>query len=1684
MKRLLSAFLSCAVIFTSLQFPALAVTGEPTPPESSPPVDSQWVNPFSLTDRFIVKSTTPVIPGNLLGEQTCISSQALQTNLSELNDYYAVTLDSAVSPEAFIEPLRAIGIEIYPDTRLELASTEFSYGSDVTPAYYAWEENLASAQISSAGDDVLIALLDNGVDISHPSLQGHLVQGWDFFHDAPNTAVSGSSFGEAHGTHVAGIIAATAPDAQIMPLQVSEDGIAYVSTVISAIKYAEDHGAVIANCSWNTVEEIPLLKRVMAASPLVFITAAGNDGRCTDDVPVYPASFDLENVISVTSVDDNGALSYFSTYGSDIDLAARGNNIVSTIPGGGQGSLSGTSMATAYVSGAAALALSSGAAEPASLKSTLKATADQVEGLTDYLPDGGVLNFSNLVCGVVPSIPLPDLETSTYSTTTNDTAKVIEIAAGGSHFAVLKDNGEIWSWGWNQFGQLGDGTTTDSAVPRLAKYTALPRSGSDPGIHIYAGENNTYAESYSSIYGWGYNADGQIANGTRKSSVLTASMSNIYSVKKIVAANSYALFLKQDGTVWVTGSNQKGECGKPTDYNFYLTPMQVENLPTITDISGANHRPYALSSDRNLYNWGLVWWSPSNSGMSELTTPTLMKSNVSVMAGLRNNGVYVDTSRTPYGLRAGNDFGKLSFQQKFPTAIHRVKCGDSFEMYLDVDGKVWVTGKNNYGQLGIGRDTSYSTTDPVQVTALNNIISIAAAENTAIALQNDGTVWVWGSNAYGLLGNGGGANSNLPIRVAIPDINEIISGKSSGYYETTLRIPYGTKWEDISFPETANAPTYKSSYAQVPVQWNTSKLSNYDPHAAGTTYSVSGTYTSNSNPGNCVPTLKITISSAKIKRIENPSPITVHAGTTANQLSLPSQVTVYLDDDTPTELPVTWNTSSFDPTLSGAPQTMTGTLALVSGVTNPSGLTAQIDVIVNSTPKIESIRLQTWSVAQNIYLSPTEKENPFGDLTTESLPATAVAELSGGNTIELPVVWNTTSYDPSVTGLQTLTGEVIIADNLDIENLDDVKARLDITVLPKTYELWDADPLEISIEATPGSEIADLNQQLRTEGKAEIAVQAVDLETDFEVFTFCNVTLAAEDNPNYQKDVPGEYTLTARLPDNFTPLADDIPGPIQIKVTIPELTVTGIETAHMDAYQSVAPEHLTNIPAQVNVTLEGGKIIPVGATWDWSAYTAAKDTAGEHIVLGELATLPAYAKLPEGEDLKPAMVVNTIPVNYVVSGVLSDNQFDADAGLTLEEITAGLAPTLTLEITSTTEGVTLTTEYVANVSLEQEKNEDFDPEYADVYILTGTLTLPANITCPSDQFYDEIILQTLPVEILSLEPAYALADEGTPFAELNTLPIQVMATLSCVGSNGENKRIAIGADWGTGTGYNPLPDGLTDDNSVTMEIKGTLADCPQYVNGAGAEPTLVITMTRVFDLVSVSPSRIPETGAMEVKLRSSLEDIYTLLESHSAELTLQNPRGETSTATVTFTLREEDNSAYDAMTEGTYTLVGYLPLNEKTRNPSNLGVEIVVKPTKYTISSVRVTRVTGVVSGTPFEDVNMPARVTVLRNDKQEDEAPATWDGSNYNPTKIGSQKITGTLVTPLPVHLENPNNRQPSGVITIVNPTARILSLEQLPTNTGAMLTATESDFQEEDSPLIEYRYLAEILYSLMLLP
>lgn len=402
-------------------------------------------------------------------------------------------------------------------------------------------------------------------------------------------------------------------------------------------------------------------------------------------------------------------------------------------------------------------------------------------------------------------------------------------------------------------------------------------------------------------------------------------------------------------------------------------------------------------------------------------------------------------------------------------------------------------------------------------------------------------------------------------------------------------------------------------------------------------------------------------------------------------------------------------------------------------------------------------------------------------------------------------------------------------------------------------------------------------------------------------------------------------------------------------------------------------------------------------------------------------------------------------------------------------------------ITSTTAGIDLVTDYTVSVTLEDEKNPEFDPQTDGFYPIMGTLALPNNITCPTVEAgdpYEQIILFTYPVDVKSVEPVYMFAEEGTSFAELKGLPTQVIVTLSSVGADGKNKKVTTGVDWGAGEGYTPFPEGLTDNTPVTMEVTGLLDNYPSYVNGAGKEASLFITMTRVYDLVAVAPSRIPDVGSMAVNLGASLNEIYAQIEDHSVELTLKNRRGESHTATVTFLLREEENRDYDPLALGEQTLTGYIPLADDIRNPDGLGVELVVEKKKYTISSSKVVQLTGVESGTPFENIGLPELVTVVRSDGDTEDIPVKWDGSNYNPTRIGSQAVRGAFVTPLPIHLENPNKRQANAIVKVVSASARILSLEQLAQDAVVFSVSEEITNTEPIPGFEEYHYLAEIMW------
>jgi len=229
------------------------------------------------------------------------------------------------------------------------------------------------------GQGIVIAILDTGVDGTHPDLAGQMVPGWNSYDNNSSTI---DVYG--HGTKVAGTTAATsyngigvasvAGQASIMPVRISDPtGYAYWSTVAQGLTWAADHGAQVANISYDGVSgssTVQSAAQYMRNKGGVVVVAAGNSGGLES----IAASSTL---ISVAATDSNDARASFSSYGTYVDLAAPGVGIWTTTNGGGYGSVSGTSFSSPIVAGVVALMKKvNPALTPADIDSILAKTAD------------------------------------------------------------------------------------------------------------------------------------------------------------------------------------------------------------------------------------------------------------------------------------------------------------------------------------------------------------------------------------------------------------------------------------------------------------------------------------------------------------------------------------------------------------------------------------------------------------------------------------------------------------------------------------------------------------------------------------------------------------------------------------------------------------------------------------------------------------------------------------------------------------------------------------------------------------------------------------------------------------------------------------------------------------------------------------------------------------------------------------------------------------------------------------------------------------------------------------------------------------------------------------------------------------------------------------------------------------
>lgn len=294
--------------------------------------------------------------------------------------------------------------------------------------------------ITKGSPNVLVGVLDTGIDISHADLKDNIYKnlneipnngvdddnngyiddynGFDFINN--DSTVFDSSSSDTHGTHVAGIIAAddnskgvvgVAPNVKIMPLKFINGNYGYTSDAIEGIEYAKAMGIKILNCSWGGPDYNPALMDAMQNSDILYVCAAGNSGANVSSTPIYPACFELPNIISVSALDNMGMLASFSNYGDKVNIAAPGVNILSTLPGGTYGNYSGTSMAAPFVSGTAALLKSSKPAKTANeMKANIEQSVTVMGSLAQKTKSSGMLNAKRALTenGATPfPTPLP-----------------------------------------------------------------------------------------------------------------------------------------------------------------------------------------------------------------------------------------------------------------------------------------------------------------------------------------------------------------------------------------------------------------------------------------------------------------------------------------------------------------------------------------------------------------------------------------------------------------------------------------------------------------------------------------------------------------------------------------------------------------------------------------------------------------------------------------------------------------------------------------------------------------------------------------------------------------------------------------------------------------------------------------------------------------------------------------------------------------------------------------------------------------------------------------------------------------------------------------------------------------------------------------------------------------------------
>lgn len=314
---------------------------------------------------------------------------------------------------------------------------------------------------------------------------------------------------------------------------------------------------------------------------------------------------------------------------------------------------------------------------------------------------------------------------------------VADAAAGMFHTCARKTDGTLWCWGWNLWGEIGDGTT---ATPKPTPVQVA--IGAGVAQVALGGSHSCARMTDGSLWCWGSNASGQLGDGTTADKKLPVQVAPLGGdVAEVALGDEYSCARKTDGTLWCWGANGNGQLGDGTTTGQSCpsatggpckpTPVKVA-LGSVVQVAVGGHHSCARKADGTLWCWGLNYYGQLGDG---------------TITGQSCSGA----TCKPMPVQVAS----------LGAAVASVALGALHSCARKSDGTLWCWGENDTGQLGDGTLTGQSCLTsickptPIQVSQLGaGVAEVALGGSYSCALKTNGTLWCWGDNSQGQLGDG------------------------------------------------------------------------------------------------------------------------------------------------------------------------------------------------------------------------------------------------------------------------------------------------------------------------------------------------------------------------------------------------------------------------------------------------------------------------------------------------------------------------------------------------------------------------------------------------------------------------------------------------------------------------------------------------------------------------------------------------------------------------------------------------------------------------------------------------------------------------------------------------------------------------------------------------------------------